>query len=280
MKIISIIAENWKADGGAAFGVVPKTIWGKLYPADDDNLQKITSRCLLVDTGSRVILFDTGMGNKQDEKFFRYRYRFGDDSLFENLKYAGYSADDITDAVFTHLHFDHCGGASCWNSEGSKVVRVFPNATYHVSKAQAQWALYPNKREAASYLKENLEPIFEAGPLNLIEKPGPFIQQIDLRFYNGHTSGQIIPFIHLNNQTVVFVSDFIPSSAHLPLVYIPAYDIQPLITLTEKEEFLHEAIEKQYILVFGHDYFNEAATVIIKGKGFQAEKIGKLSEFI
>ena len=280
MKIISIIAENWKADGGAAFGVVPKTIWGKLYPADDDNLQKITSRCLLVDTGSRVILFDTGMGNKQDEKFFRYRYRFGDDSLFENLKYAGYSADDITDAVFTHLHFDHCGGASCWNSEGSKVVRVFPNATYHVSKAQAQWALYPNKREAASYQKENLEPIFEAGPLNLIEKPGPFIQQIDLRFYNGHTSGQIIPFIHLNNQTVVFVSDFIPSSAHLPLVYIPAYDIQPLITLTEKEEFLHEAIEKQYILVFGHDYFNEAATVIIKGKGFQAEKIGKLSEFI
>jgi len=279
MKITPVIAENWKSDGGAAFGVVPKSIWGKLYPADENNLQKVTSRCLVVEDEGRVILFDTGMGNKQSEKFFQFRYRFGNENLLTNLARAGYTPEDITDVVFTHLHYDHCGGASVWGKDG-KPVRVFPNATYHVSRAQAEWALHPNKREAASYLPENLEPIFHGGKLNFIEKEGPFSPAVYFRLFYGHTAGQIVPFMFLKDRTVVFVADFIPSAAHIPLVYIPAYDIQPLVTLREKEAFLEEAVADEFILVFQHDYYTEASMVEKNDKGFKALQPGKFEEVL
>lgn len=279
MKITPIIAEHWKTDGGAVFGVVPKSIWSKLYPTDEDNLQNVTSRCLVVEDEGRVILFDTGMGNKQSEKFFQYRYRFGGHSLLGSLKQAGYRPEDITDVVFTHLHYDHCGGASVWG-EGGSAVRVFPHATYHVSRAQADWALHPNKREAASYLPENLEPIFKGGKINFIEEEGPFTQNIYFRLFNGHTAGQIVPFFFHEGRTLVFVADFIPSAAHIPLVYIPAYDIQPLITLQEKESFLEEAAAEDFILIFLHDYYTEAALVEKTDKGFRAGQTGSLKELL
>lgn len=279
MKISSVIAENWKSDGGASFGVVPKAIWSKLYPADENNLQNVTSRCLVVEDEGRVILFDTGMGNKQTEKFFQFRYRFGNDSLINNLASAGYSPDDITDVVFTHLHYDHCGGASVWNKEG-KLERTFPKATYHVSRAQADWALHPNKREAASYLTENLEPILQGGKINFIHEEGPFTSGIYFRLFHGHTAGQIVPFIFYEGHTIVFTADFIPSTAHIPLVYIPAYDIQPLITLREKEVFLEEAVAEDFILVFQHDYYTESSMIEKTEKGFRALHPGKFTEVL
>jgi len=280
MKITPIIAENWKIDGGAAFGVVPKTIWNSAYPADDNNLQNVSSRCLLAETGGHLVLFDTGMGLKQDEKFFRYRYRFGPENLIGSLAEAGYAPGDITDVVFTHLHYDHCGGASHKPGDGGVPVRTFPNAVYHFSEAQKAWALHPNIREAASFLPENLAPVFDGGPLNIIHQEGSFLPGIRLRLFSGHTAGQIIPLIDCNGQTVVFTSDFIPSAAHIPLVYIPAFDIQPLLTLTEKEAFLEEAVQKNYLLVFGHDYYTEAAFPEKNARGFRAGISGTLAELL
>jgi glyoxylase-like metal-dependent hydrolase (beta-lactamase superfamily II) len=279
MKITSVISENLKSDGCSIFCVVPKASWSKLYPADENNLQNVTSRCLVVEDEGRVILFDTGMGNKQAEKFFQFRYRFGNDNLLNNLAIAGYSPDDITDVVFTHLHYDHCGGASAWGKDG-KPVRTFPRATYHVSRAQAEWALHPNKREAASYLTENLEPIFQGGKINFIDEEGPFTSGVYFKLFHGHTAGQIVPFLFYEGHTVVFTADFIPSAAHVPLVYIPAYDIQPLITLQEKEAFLEEAVAEDFILIFQHDYYTESAMVGKTEKGFKALHPGKFTEVV
>lgn len=277
MKITPIIAETWKIDGGTSFGVVPKAIWGKLYPADENNLQIICSRCLVVETAGRVVLFDTGMGDKQDEKFFRYRYRTGPTNLIGQLAEAGYAPGDVTDVVFTHLHYDHCGGASHYPAVGDAPARTFPNAVYHVSEAQKEWALHPNVREAASYLPENLGPVFDNGPLNLIREEGQFLPGIRIRLFNGHTAGHIIPLIDYNGQTLAFTSDFIPSAAHIPLVYIPAFDIQPLLTLAEKEAFLGEAVRENYLLVFGHDHYNEASFAVNNGRGYIAGSSGTLA---
>ncbi len=276
MKLYVINAENWKIDGGVSFGVVPKTIWNNLYPADDRNLINISSRCLLIEENSRLILIDTGMGNKRDEKYYSYRYLFGNDSLEKNIKKYGFSFDDISDVIFTHLHDDHVGGSVKYN-ERNDLELVFKNADFWVTKDQWNWAVHPNKRESASYFKDNFIPLLQSGKLHFIENQVKFYENIYLRIYNGHTQGQIIPMINYNGKIIVFMADFIPSAAHIPLPYIASVDIQPLITLKEKEIFLNEAVSKNYILFFEHDYYNECCTVKNTEKGIRCDKCFNLS---
>lgn len=278
MNLFLLNADNWKADGGATFGVVPKTLWEHVCPADEDNLVNAANKCLLVQTENRLILFDTGMGDKQDEKFFKYRCRYGNESLLTRMDEVGFSPEEVTDVVFTHLHYDHCGGASRYNADGSEIELVFKNARHWVSEDQWKWANNPNKREAASFLKENIKPLEDSGQLHLIRNEGPFCDGVSLSLFYGHTSGQIIPKITYGEKTLVYTADFIASSAHVPLVYIPAYDIQPLITLDEKEIFLKEAAENNYILVFEHDSLYDCCRVELTPKGFRAVAQGNFSD--
>lgn len=280
MEIYSLIAENWKTDAGASFGVVPKSIWSKLYHADDNNMVNVTSRCLLVKNQHRLILFDTGMGNKQDEKFFKHRQRFGSDNLVDSLKKLGFDPNDVTDIVFTHLHYDHCGGATAFNSDKTMLELVFPNAQYHVSKRQWDWAMTPNIREAASYLPENLLPIKDSGKLNFITQDGWFDDGIFLRMVHGHTDGQLIPVLHYKNKVLVFTADFIPSAAHVPLVWLTAYDIRPLEALAEKEAFLNVAVKNDYTLLFLHDYDVECCKVAYGAKGYEVARRFTLNDFL
>ncbi|MDO9512489.1 MAG: MBL fold metallo-hydrolase [Bacteroidales bacterium] len=280
MNIFLLNADNWKADGGATFGVVPKTLWESVCPADENNLVNAANKCLLVKTGDRLILFDTGMGDKQDEKFFKYRYRFGNESLLANMAEVGFSPEEVTDVVFTHLHYDHCGGASRHNADRSGFELVFKNARHWVSEEQWKWANKPNKREAASFLPENLKPLEASGQLHLIRKEGYFCDDVYLRLFYGHTAGQIIPQISFGDKTLVYTADFIASSAHVPLVYIPAYDIQPLITLDEKEVFLTEAADKNYILVFEHDSLYDCCRVENTPRGFRALDLSPFSVIV
>lgn len=260
MKFFPLIADNWRMDGGAGFGVVPKIIWSRMYKPDENNTIPITTRCLLVITDERKILIDTGLGNKRNEKYYEVRYRENGVDIVKSLSGHGFSTDDITDIVFTHLHDDHVGGATSHNT-GKKPTCVFQNANYWVSEAQWEWAINPNKRESAVFFIDNLLPLQESGRLNLL-KPGeqPF-DGFELRIFNGHTRGQVIPLIKTGKQTLVFMGDFIPTMANIPLAYIPSFDIEPLISLTEKEQFLEEAAENRYILFFEHDAFNECCTV-------------------
>ncbi len=279
MKIHPIVTENWKMDGGVAFGVVPKTIWKNLIEPDENNLVKITTRCLLVEDGNRVILFDTGMGNKQTEKYYGFRFLFGEDNLKENLAKAGYTFDDITDVVFTHLHDDHCGGATKLNDRGEPEL-VFKNATFHVSKEHWNWANNPNKREIGSFFQLNLKPLADSGKLKLIEEAGQFTNNIEFRMVNGHTQGQLIPIINFKDTTLVFMGDFIPMAANIPLPFIPSVDIQPLLSLIEKEAFLSVAADKEYYLIFEHDYYIECCTVIQTEKGVRMDKSFTLNEIL
>lgn len=279
MKLHTIIAENWHADGGACFGVVPKAIWSKNYPADENNLLKLTNRCLLIEDENRLILIDTGMGNKQNEKFFQYQYLHGDDSLVKSFAQAGFKFDDVTDVIFTHLHFDHVGGAVKYNETG-KLELVFKNATHYCSKAQWEWAMNPNPREGASYFKENLEPIIESGSLKLIEQEGEIFPNIFLKIVNGHTEGQIIPIIDVNGKKIVFTADFIPSAGNIPIAYIPSYDTRPLISMEEKEKFLEESVSKNYILLFEHDFYTEACTVEKTPRGIKAKETFALRDIL
>jgi len=279
MEIKQIIAENWKMDGGVAFGVVPQTIWKKLVEPDENNLVKITSRCLLAKIDERLLLIDTGMGNKQNEKYYGYRFLFGEENLASSFEKAGYSFDDVTDVIFTHLHEDHCGGAVKHDDEGIPEL-VFRNAKHYVSKEHWEWANNPNKREIGSFFKENFIPIREADQLSLLEKEGEFCEGISFRIVNGHTQGMIIPFIEYNGKTLVFLADFIPSAAHIPIPFIASVDIQPLIALKEKEVFLNEAADKGYYLIFEHDYFIECCTVAHTDKGVRVDKSFKLEEIL
>jgi len=279
MEIKQIIAENWKMDGGVAFGVVPQTIWKKLVEPDENNMVNITSRCLLVKTGDRLVLIDTGMGNKQSVKYYSYHFLFGEENLKSSFAQAGYSFDDVTDVIFTHLRDDHCGGALRKDQDG-KPELVFKNAKHFVSKIHWEWANNPNKREVGSFFKDNFIPIKEAGQLTLIEKEGEFCEGISLRFINGHTQGMIIPFIEYDGKTFVFLADFIPSAAHIPLPFIASVDIQPLVALKEKEVFLNEAVEKGYYLIFEHDYYIECCTVEHTEKGVRVDKSFKLDEIL
>ncbi len=279
MTVHTLTAENWKMDGGVAFGVVPQSIWKKSIEPDEYNLIPITTRCLLVQEGNRKILFDTGMGRKQSEKFYGFRHLFGEENLGSSLKAIGLSESDITDVVFTHLHDDHCGGAMRPGADGNPEP-VFPNADYHCSAAQWDWARNPNKREAGSYFPVNLDPLQESGRLHLIREPGPFSENIDLRFMHGHTAGLIVPLVRAGNKTLVFPSDLVPLAANIPLPYIASVDIQPLVAMKEKEQFLEEAVEEGYFLVFQHDYHIECCSLEHTDKGVRMAKDFSLKEIL
>jgi glyoxylase-like metal-dependent hydrolase (beta-lactamase superfamily II) len=278
MILYPINTGNLKLDGGAMFGVVPKVIWGKLYPADENNLCNWSMRCLLIVDGDRKVLIDCGMGNKQSEKFFANYYLNGDDSLEKSLAAVGFTADDITDVILTHLHFDHCGGAVRWNDDKTDYDPTFKNATYFTSKAQWEWATSPNNREKASFLKENILPIKEKGKLKLVENDCELYPGISVRIFNGHTNGQVIPFISYKGKTIVYMADLLPAAAHIPLPYIMSYDTRPLITLKEKEAFMNEAARNGYILFFEHDLYRECCTVQETEKGVRIKDSMALTE--
>jgi glyoxylase-like metal-dependent hydrolase (beta-lactamase superfamily II) len=261
------------------FGVVPKSLWSKKYPADENNLCNWSMRCLLVEDGNRKILIDNGFGEKQDENYTRHFHLNGEDTLDGSLAKHGFTTDDITDVLLTHLHFDHCGGSIKYNDERTELVPAFKNANYWTSKAQWEWATNPNRREKASFLKENIYPIKESGQLNFIEEEGELFPNISVKFFNGHTKGQVLVFIGYKGRTVVFVADLIPSVAHIPLPWIMAYDMQPLVTLQEKESFLNEAVENDYILFFEHDIYHECCSLRRTEKGIREKETFALSEF-
>lgn len=277
MQLYSIETGNFKLDGGAMFGVVPKVMWSKKYPADENNLCNWSMRCLLIVDGDRKILIDNGIGDKQDEKFLRHYYLNGDFSLDSSLAKYGFTTDDITDMVLTHLHFDHCGGSIKYNDEG-KLVPAFKNATYWTTKAQFEWATNPNRREKASYLKENILPIQESGQLKLIEEEGEFLPNIYAKIFNGHTDGQLIPHIKYKGKTIAFMADLLPAAAYVPMPWIMAYDTKPLISLKDKERFYKEGLEENVILFFEHDIYNECCTIEMTEKGVKVKETFKLSE--
>lgn len=286
MKLYSINAGHFKLDGGAMFGVVPKSIWNKLNPADENNMCSWALRCLMIEEGDRRILIDTGMGNKQDAKFFGHYYMHGNDTLEGSLAAHGFSKDDITDVLLTHLHFDHCGGAI--EKVGEQLVPAFKNARYWSNAAHWQWATIPNDREKASFLKENILPIQESGKLNFIELPGEglpgrlpevkFTDTISIRFVSGHTDQMMLPQIKFKDRTIVYMADLLPAVAHLPIPYVMAYDMFPLTTLNEKKMFLKEAVENDYLLFFEHDPVNEVCSLQQTEKGVRAKAIYKLEE--
>ncbi|HNY01738.1 MAG TPA: MBL fold metallo-hydrolase [Bacteroidales bacterium] len=267
MQLYPIHTGNLKLDGGAMFGVVPKVLWSKAYPCDENNLCNWAMRCLLVVEGDRRVLIDCGIGDKQAEKFFANYHLNGDDTLEKSLAKYGFTVGDITDLILTHLHFDHAGGAIRWNRDRTAFERTFPNAVYHVGRRQWEWATHPNNREKASFLKENILPMAESGRLGFIDGDGELIPGIGWRLFDGHTDGQVIPFIRYRDKTIVYMADLLPSAAHIPLPWLMSYDTRPLLTLSEKEKFMTEAAEKGYVLFFEHDLFHECCTVELSGKG-------------
>ncbi len=277
MKLFAIETENLKLDGGAMFGVIPKVMWNKVYPADENNLCNWSMRCLLIDDGERRILIDNGIGDKQNEKFLKHYYLNGENTLIKSLAKHGYTPDDITDNILTHLHFDHCGGSIKYDETG-KLVPTFKNAKYWVSRPQFEWATNPNRREKASFLKENIFPIMESGQLNLVEEEGEIIPNIYAKIFNGHTEGQIIPHIKANGKTIAYMADLLPATVHVPMPWIMAYDTKPLITLKDKERFFKEALEEDVILFFEHDIYNECCSIEMTEKGVRVKEIFKLSE--
>jgi glyoxylase-like metal-dependent hydrolase (beta-lactamase superfamily II) len=279
MKLYSVNTGYFKLDGGAMFGVVPKVIWNKLNPADENNLCSWAMRSLLIEDGDRLILIDNGMGDKQDAKFMGHYYLHGDDSLEKSLALHGFTKDDITDVILTHLHFDHCGGSI--ERKDDQLVPAFKNAIFWSNEVHWKWATEPNAREKASFLKENILPIKESGQLKMIPAgtaaPGrlaraPFSEHISIRFADGHTAAMMMPQIQYKEKTVVFMADLLPAAAHIPLPYVMAYDMYPLTTLKEKKEFLEEAAEKDYILFFEHDPQIECCTLERTEKGIRMKE--------
>lgn len=278
MNLYTINAGLFKLDGGAMFGVVPKSIWQKLNPPDENNLCTWAMRCLLIEDDGKLILIDNGMGTKQDTKFMSHYYLHGDDTLDRSLAKHGFCADDITDVFLTHLHFDHCGGSII--REGEKLKPAFKNAVYWSNKSHWNWAISPNDREKASFLKENILPIQESGQLQFIpmEDGVSFSSNMVVRFAHGHTDAMMIPQISYKNKTLLYMADLLPSTMHIPIPYVMAYDMFPLQTLTEKKIFLQEAVSNEYILFFEHDPEIECCTLQQTEKGARLAKTFKLSE--
>ncbi|HNP53141.1 MAG TPA: MBL fold metallo-hydrolase, partial [Ferruginibacter sp.] len=268
MKAFTINTGYFKLDGGAMFGVVPKTIWNKLNPADENNLCSWAMRCLLIEEDNRLVLVDNGIGNKQDAKFFGHYFLHGDDTLDKSLAAHGYHRNDITDVILTHLHFDHCGGSI--ERQGDKLVPAFPNARYWSNQRHWKWATEPNDREKASFLKENIIPIRESGQLYFIENSADsFPHFIKIRQAFGHTDAMMLPQFEYKGRTILYMADLLPSVGHIPLPYVMAYDMFPLTTLNEKKAFLTEAQENNYVLFFEHDPVNECCTLQLTEKGIR-----------
>ena len=271
MNLFPINTGNFKLDGGAMFGVVPKSLWQKTNPSDSNNLIDLTARCMLIESGSRLILVDAGMGDKQLEKFFSYYKPWGDDSLIRSINNAGFSIDEITDVFLTHLHFDHCGGATVLNNNNVSVP-LFKNAKYWSNKNHWDWATSPNSREKASFLNENLIPIEESGQLCFLDVKSPGFNHydelgFDVLFVDGHTEKQMIPKVSYSGKEVVFMADLLPTAGHIPLPYIMGYDVRPLTTLEEKRSFLNLAVKEEYCLFMEHDAHNEIITLKETEKG-------------
>jgi glyoxylase-like metal-dependent hydrolase (beta-lactamase superfamily II) len=269
MELFTIETGHFKLDGGAMFGVVPKSIWHKLNPADENNMISLAMRCLLVQDGKRLILIDNGMGNKQDAKFFGYYYLHGSHSLDASLAKYGFSRADVTDMVLTHLHFDHCGGSIAYNSDRTKLETAFPNATYWVSEAHWNEALAPNPREKASFLKENIMPIQESGQLQLLQPGQQFHPEIDLLFTQGHTQSMMHPIVPFKGSKLIYLADVIPTQAHLPIPYVMGYDVRPLDTMKEKTDILQMALDNNWVLYFEHDPHLQACTLQQTEKGIR-----------
>ncbi len=278
MKIFPVHISNFRIDGGAMFGVVPKILWNRRYPSDENNLINLSLRSLLVDNGSNVILVDNGWGDKQDEKFFSHISLNGGDGLEGGLSAAGYSAGSVTDVFITHLHADHCGGGVKWNNSRTAYELTFPNANYWVSRTQWEWAMERNLRERDSFLEENLLPMMDSGHLNFVDEEGELFPGFWVRFVNGHTRGQMIPLVDYMGTRLVFTADLIPTVAHLPLIWNMGYDLDQLATIEEKRSVLDESLEKGYVLFFEHDVNNECCTLKQTPKGIREDKLFNFSD--
>ncbi|GAA4318011.1 MBL fold metallo-hydrolase [Flaviaesturariibacter amylovorans] len=286
MNLYSIETGNFKLDGGAMFGVVPKTMWQKINPPDENNLCTWAMRCLLIEHEGRLVLVDNGIGNKQDPKFFGHYYLHGDDTLDKSLAAHGFHRSDITDVLLTHLHFDHCGGSI--ERQGDKLVPAFANATYWSNEKHWQWAVQPNDREKASFLKENILPIQESGQLRFVNAPEapadgrlatvPLLEGVSLRFVNGHTEKMMLPQIEYKGRTIVFMADLLPSAGHIPIAYVMAYDTRPLTSLQEKKSFLQEAAAGNYILFFEHDHQRQCCELVETEKGIRMGRELRISD--
>ena len=279
MKLQLVETGNFKLDGGAAFGVVPKTLWQKQYPADENNLCNFKLRSLLIETENRKILVDTGIGLKQDDKFLSHYHLHGDQTLIDSLQKMNVRPDDVTDVILTHLHFDHCGGCIHLDDSGNEIM-TFSNATYWVSRSQ--WDNYQNSnpREGAVYFKENMEAIERAGALKLVDEDFELLPGVSLRLFNGHTPGLMLPFIQSKEGLFVFVSDLIPVMASIPTAWVAAYDTMPVVSMREKDTLLTEAVEKGYILVFQHDFYVECCTVTKTPKGIKPLDVFSLEDVL
>ncbi len=276
MKIYPIETGLFKLDGGAMFGVVPKTLWQKTNPADDNNLCTWSMRCLLIEDGNRLILIDTGIGDKQSEKFFSHYHLMDTKTLEQSLNKLGFGLDQITDVFLSHLHFDHCGGAIKWNNDRTSLAPVFKNAIYWSTENHWKWATEPNPREKASFLAENILPLQESGQLQFVNREGNYTKNVfnnfDVLFVDGHTESMMVPHIHYKEKTLVFMADLLPSAGHIPLPYVMGYDTRPLLTMDEKKLFLDTAAEKELVLFLEHDSVNECCTVEATEKGVRLKE--------
>jgi glyoxylase-like metal-dependent hydrolase (beta-lactamase superfamily II) len=277
MKIYPINTGNFKLDGGAMFGVVPKSLWQKTNPADENNMISMALRCLLIEDGNRLTLIDTGMGNKQSEKFFGYYYMYGNHSLDQSLAQFGFHRNDITDVFLTHLHFDHCGGSIQWNKEKTGFEPAFKNAKFWSNENHWQWATVPNPREKASFLDENINPMKSSGQLHYISLPDSDFKKeselgFDILFVDGHTEKMMIPHIQYQGKTLVYMADLLPTTGHIPLPYVMGYDTRPLITMEEKAKFLEKAAAENYYLFLEHDAETEICTLQNTDKGVKLDK--------
>ena len=278
MIIHSIETGYFKLDGGAMFGVVPKSIWSRTNPSDSKNMCPFAMRSMLIEHEDRLILIDTGIGDKQSEKFFNHFHLHGNQSLISSLNKKGYTPDDVTDVILTHLHFDHVGGSVTRNPITSKLEVTFKNAKYWSNKAHWNWATNPNPREKASFLQENMLPIEELGHLNFIESGNEFGPLFSFKLVHGHTESQIIPHINYHGKTIVFSADLIPTTTHIPLPYVMSYDTRPLLTMTEKEKFLNDAFHQKYVLFLQHDPYHSCCTVKKTERGITLNNSFQFSE--